>query len=87
MVHCLHGFINYIDIKGNCRHLQKFTCKGTLQAGVYLSEALPLLLPHIPPFTLHTCILIHTGKGGVELTREKVRGQQFTKLGQKYQDV
>jgi hypothetical protein len=47
-------------------------------ADVYLSEAtLPPMTPYTP--LLHTvhvytvCILIHTGKGEGELTREKVR--------------
>jgi hypothetical protein len=26
-----HGLINYLDTKTKCRHLKKFTCKGTLQ--------------------------------------------------------
>ncbi len=26
-----HGPINYIDAKAICRHLNKFTCKGTLR--------------------------------------------------------
>ncbi len=33
-----HGLINYIDTKAKCRHLKKLTCKGTLRAGIYLSE-------------------------------------------------
>ncbi len=28
---CDHGLINYKDSKAKCRHLQKFTCKGTLR--------------------------------------------------------
>ena len=26
-----HGLINYLDTKTKCRHLKKFTCKGTLR--------------------------------------------------------
>ncbi len=26
-----HGLINFIDTKAKCRHLKKFTCKGTLR--------------------------------------------------------
>jgi hypothetical protein len=26
-----HELINYIDTKAKCRHLNKFTCKGTLR--------------------------------------------------------
>jgi hypothetical protein len=54
-------------------------------AGVYLSAE-----PHPPPYTKYTCIqyiLIHTGKGGrgkVESER-RLGGQNFTKLGRKYQ--
>ncbi len=29
-----HGLINYIDAKAKCRHLKKFTCKGTLRQGL-----------------------------------------------------
>jgi hypothetical protein len=27
-----HGLNNYIDTKAKCRHLKKFTCKGTLSS-------------------------------------------------------
>ncbi len=30
MVTLYHGLINYINTKAKCRHLKKFTCKGTL---------------------------------------------------------
>ncbi len=34
----IHGLINCIDIKAKCRHLKKFTCKGTFrQAFICLS--------------------------------------------------
>jgi hypothetical protein len=58
-------------------------------AGVYLSEAPSLFMtPHHPPlpYTLYTCILIHTGKGcgdGGKLTGEKVRGARLHKAGSK----
>jgi hypothetical protein len=31
LLYCFHGRINYIDSKAKCRHLKKFTCKGTLR--------------------------------------------------------
>ncbi len=67
---------------------KKFICEGTLSAGVYLSEASS---PPMTPIPLLThCIrvystLIHTGKegggGGLELTREQVRGAAVNKAG------
>ena len=30
LVGLVHGLINYIDTKANCRHIKKITCKGTL---------------------------------------------------------
>jgi hypothetical protein len=47
--------------------------------------------PHTPPLTHCICIystLIHTGKGGSEgrvKPERRGEGQQFTKLGRKYQ--
>jgi hypothetical protein len=38
-----HGLINYIDTKAKCRHLTKFTIKGTLRQVFFLSESPPLL--------------------------------------------
>jgi hypothetical protein len=119
---CAHGLINYIDTKAKCRHLKKWTRKGTFAAGVYLSEApspprflfgwssnfvgtesgqkQSVILPqnmvsnrtqHSPPTPGHTLsintVLWHREEGEVQecWTGEKVRGQQFTKLGRKYQ--
>jgi hypothetical protein len=46
------------------------------------------MTPYSPPLThfirAHSK-LIHTGKGGGELTREKVRGAIVLKAGQKFQ--
>jgi hypothetical protein len=64
---------------------KKLTFQGTLRQVFYLSEALSLpRTPYSPPFT--PCIrvysiLIHTGKGEGELTREKVRGVLVHKAG------
>jgi hypothetical protein len=52
-------------------------------AGVYLSEAQNLIPP--PPYVYTVYLLIHTGKGGGELTREKVRGATVHKAGSKIQ--
>ncbi len=41
-----HGLTNYIDTKAKCRHLKKFTCKGTLlQVFICLRPLPPLLCP------------------------------------------
>jgi hypothetical protein len=55
-------------------------------AGVHLSEARNPIPPPLTHCIRVNSILIHTGKGGgrVEPDR-KLEGQQFTKLGRKYQ--
>ncbi len=83
----IHWLINYIDNKVKCRHLKKFTCKGTLRQ--YLSVWGPE--PHTPPppaYTLYVCIctiyLFTQGRGGGEsYTGEKVRGTMVHKAGSK----
>jgi hypothetical protein len=86
-----------IESNAKCRHLRKLTCKGTLQqVFICLRPRTPYLPPR--PYTLYTCIhtesysLIHQRKGGREggelnLVKPERRreGQQFTKLGRKYQ--
>ncbi len=54
-----HGLINHIGTKANCRNLKQFTWKGTLRAGVHLSEAPSFsLTPYPPPpYTLYICML------------------------------
>jgi hypothetical protein len=62
------------------------TCKGTLRQVFHLFEAhSPPMTPILPPYTLYTCLLIHIGKGGGELTREKVRCAMLHKAVRKYQ--
>ncbi len=78
-----------MDTKAKCRHLKKFTCKGTLRQ-VFTCKRLRNPYPPPPPTHVYTCsILIHTGKGGELNTREKGRGatQESTdpKAGLKYQ--
>jgi hypothetical protein len=63
---------------------KKIYLKRDFAAGVYLSEE----KPHTP--TLTHCIrvysiLIHTGKGRRVEPERRGEGQQFTKLGRKYQ--
>ncbi len=73
--------MSYIDTKVKCRHLKKFTCKGTFR------QVFICLKPPPPLQTVYVQVLIHTGKGGggrVELER-RLEGQQVTKLGRKYQ--
>ncbi len=91
-VHVRHGLINYIDKKPKCRHLKKLICKGTLQRCLSVWVPLPILWPHTPltHCILAYCILItythlHTEKGGSDEPERRLKGQQFTKLGQKYQ--
>jgi hypothetical protein len=85
-----HGQINYIDTKAKCRHLQEITCKGTLR------QVLICLRPRTqypPPYTLYTFIQYtyshREGYRGGEVLRvepeRNVEGQQFKKLGRKYQ--
>jgi hypothetical protein len=60
-----HGLINYIDTKAKCRHLQNFTCKGTV------------LYP--PVAHMYTYLFAQERGGGVEPER-RGEGQQITKL-------
>ncbi len=81
--------IRLIESKDKCCYLKKLTCKGTLRQVFYLSETFsPPMTPYSPPYTHNTCIhytviLVHTGKGGGELTREKVRWAKVHKAGSK----
>jgi hypothetical protein len=65
--------IRLIESNAKCRYLKNRPVKG-LWGRCFI--CLPILPP--PPYTLYSIrvnsILIQTGKGGVELTREKVRG-------------
>jgi hypothetical protein len=61
-------------------------------AGVYLSEApSPPMTPYPPPYTLYS-VYVYTvylftqgGRKGGDEPERRLEGQQFTKLGQKYQ--
>ncbi len=91
-----HGLVNYIDTKAKCRHLKFFSYKEILRQVFiclkppYLSEVPSPLWPHPPPpYILYTCMLCtyshrEGGRGGDEPER-RLEGQQFTKLGRKYQ--
>jgi hypothetical protein len=88
-VHVRHGLINYIDTKPKCRHLKSWPVKG-LCSGVYRSEAPSLSydpIPRLHTVYLHTVylLLIHTEKGGTDEPERRLEGQQFTRLGRKYQ--
>jgi hypothetical protein len=68
------------------------TCKRDFAEGVYLSEApSPPMTPYsTPSYTLYTCIQYtyshrEGGRGGGELSIEKVRGGKVHKAGRKYQ--
>jgi hypothetical protein len=71
MVYTNRRKIRFTEGNAKCRHLKKFTCKGTFAADVCLPEAQNLIPPPPPPnFTLY----IYSHRGGVEsLTREKGR--------------
>ncbi len=85
--------IGLIENSAKCCYLKKLSCKRILQQVFYLSEPLsPPMTPYpLPPFTHFIRVystLIRTGKGGRgggELTREKVRGTIVHKAGRKYQ--
>jgi hypothetical protein len=84
MEHKKNGELRLIKGNAKCRHLTKFTCKGTLrQVFICLRPRTPY-----PPYTL--CIRVysirfHTGKEGGEVgPGRRLEGQQFTKLGRKY---
>jgi hypothetical protein len=65
---------------------KKIDLQRDFAADVYLSE-LRLRTLYPPPFhTVHTCIHYSYKEGGGGLERERrLEGQQFTKLGRKYQ--
>ncbi len=78
-----HGLINYIDTKAKCRNLKNWPVKGLRGRCLFVWG---------PPYTLYTYfILIHTGKrlrGWVRVEpKRRLEGQQFPKLGQKYQHM
>ncbi len=81
-----HGLINYIDIKAKCRHLKKLTWERTLREVFYFSEAPPLLgfcFGWSSNFVGSECGQILSVEP-VEPER-RLEGQQFKKLGRKYQ--
>jgi hypothetical protein len=52
------GLISYIDIKAKCRHLKKFTCKGTLRQvfiRVYRLEIQSVMLVFFRPSFVNCC--------------------------------
>ncbi len=77
-----------IEGNGKCRHLNKLTCRGTLRlVFICLRPRNPFLPPlqAVYVYLLYS-ILIYTGKGGGRVeTERRLEGQQFTKLGRKYQ--
>ncbi len=74
-----HGLINYSKMSPP----KKLTCKGTLrQVFICVRTGTPYPLTH--SIRVYS-ILIYTGKGGGRNHAERLEGQQFTKLGRKYQ--
>ncbi len=78
-----HGLINYIVTKAKCRNLKNWHVKGL--CGRYLFVWGPLT------HCIHPLYLFTQGRGwGVEgrvEPKRRLEGQQFTKLGQKYQHM
>jgi hypothetical protein len=84
-----HGLINYVDTKAKCRHPNKLICKGTLQQVFICLRPPPpqLKTPHPPPshtLSVYT-VLFDSGMGERIEPERRLEGQQFTKLGLKYQ--
>jgi hypothetical protein len=78
-------------IEGNakCHHIKQFIYKGTLQVFICLRPRTPYPPPPPTSYTLYTCVQ-HTyshreGEGGIVEPERRLEGQQFTKLGRKYQ--
>ncbi len=61
--------INHIDTKSKCRHVKKFTCKGTLRQMFICLRPPPLLWPHTP--LLHTIHCIHYSLYSIRIHTEK----------------
>ncbi len=79
--------IRLIEGNAKCRHLKKFICKGTLRQ-VFI--CLRLRTPPPQPLRkvyVYTVYLFTQGRGpeGTVEPERRLEGQQFTKLGQKYQ--
>jgi hypothetical protein len=76
--------IRLIEGNAKCLHIKKLTSNGTLrQVFICLRPR-----PHIPPYTLYTCIQYtysHREGGGRVKPERRLWEQQFTKLGRKYQ--
>jgi hypothetical protein len=75
--------IDHVETKIKCRHLKKFICEGTLR------QMFICLRPRTPFLPTTHCIRVqytysHREGGRVEPER-RLEGQQFTKLGPKYQ--
>jgi hypothetical protein len=84
-----HRKIRLIEGNGKYLHPNNLTCNGTL-GQVFISLRPRTSYPP-PPYTLstysrYTIHTINAGKGGVESERMG-EGQQFTKLGLKYQHM
>jgi hypothetical protein len=69
-----------------CRHLKKLSCKGTLrQVFICLRPRTPYP-PPVHTVKVYTVYFFAQERGGGRTEPERRReGQQFTKLGQKYQ--
>jgi hypothetical protein len=80
--------IRLIEGNAKCRYLKKFTCKGTWRK-VFI--CLRPRIPSPPPLYtvyVYTVYLFTQGRWEGEVEPERrLKGQQFTKLGRKYQYV
>jgi hypothetical protein len=75
-----------ILIEGNAKcYILKLTCEGTLrQVFVCLRPRTPYPLTHCTLY-VYTVYLFTQGRGGRVEPERRLEGQQFTKLGRKYQ--
>jgi|688.fasta_scaffold323574_1 hypothetical protein len=66
--------ISLTEVNAKCRHLKKFTCKGTFAADVYLSEAQTPKTPLTHYIRVQYYTYSHRAGGRVDPERRGERG-------------